>query len=335
MTHPGERPGAVLHRLLLGNRIQQAVHVAARFGLADLLADGPRTVADLAAAANLHAGALRRLLRVLASFGVFAECEDGRFELTPVAELLRTGTRESRHAFAIWSGHPSYELFGALDYSVQTGKPAFDKVYGSEFYEYLAQHPEVGAVFDQFMARQTAPMGPVLAARDLGGVRSIVDVGGGRGELLAALLAAHPDVRGILVDQPRTLSGCDTVLGRAGVAGRCTVRAGDYTEAVPSGGDLYLLKNIVHGFDDEQAARILANCRRAMAPGGRVLMVEFVIPPGNDPFPGKLMDLLMLVGSHGGRERTEPEFRALCAAAGLTLADVQTTKYAYSVLEAR
>ncbi len=334
MTQPTERPGAILTRLLLGNRVQQAVHVAAKYGLADLLADGPRTAADLAAAANLHAGALGRLLRVLASFGVFAERDDGRYELTPVAELLRTGTRESRHAFAMWSGHPSYGLFGALDYSVRTGKPAFNKVYGCSFYEYLDQHPDVSAVFDQFMARQTAPMGPVLAARDWPDAGTVVDVGGGRGELLTAVLAAHPGLRGVLVDQPHALDGSTETLTRAGVADRCTVSPGDYIESVPRG-DVYVLKNIVHGFDDATAARILANCHRSMAPGGHILIVEFLIPPGNAPFPGKLMDLLMLVGSEGGRERTEPEFRSLCAEAELELTDIQATKYAYSVLRAQ
>ncbi|HKT03823.1 MAG TPA: methyltransferase, partial [Rugosimonospora sp.] len=148
------------------------------------------------------------------------------------------------------------------------------------------------------------------------------------------VLAAHPGLRGVLVDQPHALEGSAEVFTRAGVADRCTVNAGDYTESVPRG-DRYVLKNIVHGFDDVTAARILANCRRAMAPGGQILLVEFLIPPGNAPFPGKLMDLLMLVGSEGGRERTEPEFRSLCAEAGLELTDIETTRYAYSVLRAQ
>ncbi|MGA5299676.1 methyltransferase [Nucisporomicrobium flavum] len=330
-----ESPGAALSRILLGNRVQQAVHVAAKFRIADLVADGPRTAPDLAAAAGLHAGALYRLLRVLAGYGIFAEDEQGRFGLTPIANLLRTGTRESKHAFAMWSGPPSYQLFGSLDHSVRTGEPAFDELFGCEFYEYLARNPEHGAIFDEFMARQSAPMGPVLAARDLPAGATVVDVGGGRGELIAAVLAAHPDARGVLYDTGRALERAPEVLARAGVADRCDIVAGDHLKSVPAGGDVYLLKSIVHGFADAEATAVLANCRKAMAPDGRVWIVEFVLPPGNTPSPGKLMDLLMLVGSHGGRERGEAEFRELCADAGLELTGVDVTRYGYGVVAAR
>jgi hypothetical protein len=329
-----ESPGTTLSRILLGNRVQQAVHVAAKFRIADLVAGGPRRPEDLAAEAGLDADGLHRLLRMLAASGIFAEDDEGRFGLTPIAELLRTGTRESKHAFAIWSGHPSYELFGALDYSVRTGKPAFDVLYGCEFYEYLDRHPDEGAVFDEFMARQTAPMGKVVAARELPGAPTVVDVGGGRGEMIAAVLAAHPDARGVLYDTERALDRAPGVLDRAGVTGRCATVAGDYHTSVPTG-DLYLLKNILHGFDDATATKVLGNCRAAMVPGGRVWIVEFVLPAGNTPSPGKLMDLLMLVGSHGGRERDEAAFRRLCADAGLEVAAVDTTRFGYGVVTAR
>ena len=328
-------PGRELSGILLGNRVQQAVYVAAKLGIADLLGDGPRSVEGLARDAGAHPGALRRLLRALASFGVFAEDEAGRFSLTPIADLLRSGTRESKRAFALWSGGVSYRLFGALEYSVLTGKPAFDNLFGMEFFEYLEQNTDVGNLFDEFMSRQTAPMGPVLARCDLLGVETIVDVGGGRGELVAAVLGAHPAMRGVLIDREHAIEGAAKVLRTAGVADRCKIVCGDYMERVPPDGDVYLLKNIVHGLDDEAAIRLLTKCSMTMNNNGRVLLVEFVIPPGNDPFPGKLMDLLMLVGSHGGRERTEQEFRALLAASGLRVADVMTTKYAYSVIDAR
>ena len=328
-------PGRELSGILVGNRVQQAVYVAAKLGIADLLGDGPRSAEDLARDAGAHPEALRRLLRALASFGVFAEDEAGRFRLTPIADLLRSGTRESKRAFALWSGGVSYRLFGELEYSVLTGKPAFDNLFGMEFFEYLERNPDVGNLFDEFMSRQTAPMGPVLARYDLAGVETVVDVAGGRGELLAAILDAHPKMRGVLIDREHAIEGAAKVLRAAGVADRCTIVCGDYMESVPPDADMYLLKNIVHGLDDEAAIRVLANCRMAMNNSGRVLLVEFVIPPGNDPFPGKLMDLLMLVGSHGGRERTEQEFRTLLAASGFRVAHIMTTKYAYSVIDAR
>jgi hypothetical protein len=327
-------PGRALSQMLLGNRVQQAVYVAAKLGVADLLADGPLPVEELARGAGAHPDGLRRLLRALASFGVFAEDDDGRFRSTPIADLLRSGTRESKRAFALWSGGVSYQLFGSLEYSVVTGKPAFDHLFGMEFFEYLEQNPDVGSLFDEFMSRQTAPMGPVLAGYDLAGVDTVVDVAGGRGELLAAVLSAHPKMRGVLLDHARAIEGAAKVLQVAGVADRCTTVCGDYRRSVPPGGDAYLLKNVVHGLDDDAAVSVLTNCRTAMNSGGRVVLVEFVIPPNNDPFPGKLMDLLMLVGSHGGRERTQPEFRALLAASGLHLTNIMTTKYAYSVIEA-
>lgn len=328
-------PGRQLSQLLLGNRVQQAVYVAARLGVADMLADGPRTIEDLGNGTGAHAESLRRLLRALATYGVFAEDDDGRWRSTPVADVLRSGTRESKRAFALWSGGVSYRLFGDLEYSVRTGKPAFDRMFGMEFFEYLEENPDVGRLFDEFMSRQTAPMGPVLAGHDLTGVSTVVDVAGGRGQLLAAVLDAHPAMRGVLFDRPRAVADAEDTLRAAGVADRCTLVNGDYMDCVPAGGDAYVLKNIVHGLDDAAAARVLENCRRAMTDGARVLLVEFVIPPGNDPFPGKVMDLLMLVGSHGGRERTEAEFRDLFAAAGLRLSGVTSTRYAYSIIEGR
>jgi hypothetical protein len=327
--------GAILSQMLLGNRIQQAIYVAAKLGIADLLKDGPQTSKELAQTIGAHAGSLYRLLRVLASFGIFAEDEQGRFEMTPLASLLQKGTRNSKRAFALWSGGVSYQLFGALEYSVLTGEPAFDHLFDMEFFEYLVQNPEVGILFDEFMSRQTAPVGPVIAAYDFAGVDTVVDVGGGRGELLAALLSAHPTLRGILVDNSRAIQGAKRVLEAAGVVDRCETICGDILESVPCGGDAYILKSVVHGFNDDDAARLLRNCHQAMNDGAKLLLIEFVMPPGNDPFPGKLMDLLMLVGSHGGRERTDAEFRALFAAAGLQLTNIMTTKYAYSVIEAR
>lgn len=320
----------MLGQLLQGNQIQQAIHVAARLGIADLLADGPLPVEDLAEAAGAHRGALLRLLRALASVGVFAEDEQGCFRLTPLAELLQDGRLRS---FALWSGGVSYRAFGDLEQTVRTGEPAFERLFGVEFFAYLAAHPESGAIFDAMMSRHTAPLATAVAARDFEGVGTLVDVGGGSGELLAAVLRAHTGMCGVLVDQPRVLDGARTLLERAGVADRCTAVAGDVLDAVPPG-DGYLLKSVLHGLSDADAARVLAACRRAISPGGRVLLIEFVLASGNAPSPGRIMDLLMLVGCHG-RERTAEDFAALLSDAGFRFAGVAPTKHAYSIVEGR
>lgn len=318
--------------MLVGNQVQQAIYVAAKLGIADLLKDGPKRSEALAQATNAHPGALYRLLRALASFGIFVETEEGAFDLTPLAALLQRGVPDSMRPFALWSGGVSYQAFGGLEASVHTGQPAFEQIFGVEFFEYLARNPDVGSLFDDLMAWNTAPVAPVVAAYDFAGVNTIVDVGGGRGELIAAILRAHPTMQGTLVEQPRVMTEAKCVLEAAGVADRCAIVCADVAEAVPSGGDFYLLKSVVHGLDDYAAAGLLTNCRRAMNARGRLLLVEFVMPPGNEPFPGKLMDLLMLVGCYG-HERTEAEFRSLFASAGFCLTKIIPTKYGYSLIE--
>jgi hypothetical protein len=326
-------PRKILAQMLVGNQIQQAIHVAAKLGLADHLRDGPRQVEELARAAEAHPAALRRLLRALASFGIFAEDDDGRFQLTPLADLLRRGVPDSMHAFALWSGGVSYQTFGGLEYSVRSGQPAFEQIHGMEFFAYLARHPEVGAHFDDLMAWNTAPVAAVVAARDFARVGTLVDLGGGRGDLLAAVVKAHPGLRGVLVDHPRVQAAAQRTLQAAGVADRCTFLTADlFTSELPRG-DVYLLKSVVHGLDDTHAARLLARCREGLGVAGRLILVEFVLPPGNEAFPGKLMDLLMLVGGHG-RERTAEEFHSLLAAASFRVDEIATTRYGYSLLEA-
>jgi hypothetical protein len=333
MTSPEMSPRKELARMLVGNQIQQAIYVAARLGIADLLKDGPHRSEELAQATGADPVSLYRVLRALASFGIFAEDEQGRFESTPLAALLQAGTPGSMRAFALWSGGVSYQAFGGLEYSVLTGKPAFEHHFGMEFYEYLARNPEVGTLFDELMAWNTGPVAQVVAAYDFSGVKTIVDVGGGRGVLLAAVLNANPGMWGLLVDEARVLQGAKSVLEAEGVDDRCMTVCADIYEEVPYGGDAYILKSVVHGVDDRKATRLLRNCREAMNDGGKLLLIEFIMPPGNYQFPGKLMDLLMLVGSHGGRERSEEEFRSLYAAAGFQLTNIMPTKYGYSVIE--
>jgi O-methyltransferase/methyltransferase family protein len=319
--------------MLVGNQLQQAIYVAARLGIADLLREGPASVEELAQQAEADSASLRRLLRALAGFGIFAEDDDGRFSLTPLAEPLQSGTPQSVASFALWSGGVSYQAFGGLYESVRSGTPAFESLFGMEFFEYLGRHPESGSVFDEMMARHTAPIARAISAYDWSGVKTVVDVGGGGGDVLAAVLREHPGLRGVLVDHPRTLERARRTFEHAGVGDRATAVAGTILEGVPAG-DVYVLKSVLHGLSDENARQVLSNCRKAMHADGRVLAVEFIVPPGNTPSPARLMDLLMLVGCHG-RERSEEEFRTVFADAGFRVARVTASKHGYSIVEAR
>jgi hypothetical protein len=273
MNEPELSAKKVLSHLLVGNQIQQAIYVVTKLGIADLVKDGPKRSEELAQITGAHPDALYRLLRALASFGIFAEDEQCRFELTPLASLLQKGAFNPLTAFT-----------------------------------------------------------PAVTAYDFKGVNTVIDVGGGRGDLLAAILRAHPAMHGILVEHPRVLKSAKSVLASAGVADRCEILSRNILESVPHG-DVYILKSVIHGLNDNDAIRLLTNCHRVMNNSGKLLLVEFLMPAGNHPFPGKLMDLLMLVGCYG-RERSEDEFRSLCSAARFSLVNIVMTKSPYSIMEA-
>lgn len=329
---PNINPRRALAQILVGNQIQQAVYVAAKLGIADLLKDGPKSISELAAAAGADTKSLYRLLRVLAAFGLFVEDDQRCFASTPVAALLEKGT--ASRAFALWSGGVSYQVFGSLEHSVRTGEPSFDRLFGAEFFDYLSQNPEVGDLFDELMSWHTGPVAPEVAAVDFTGARMVVDLGGGRGELLACVLNTHPSINGVLVDHARVIPAAKRLLEKAGVAERCTFMSGDIFTSVPRDGDVYILKSVLHGLSDTRAIDLLVRCREAMSPLSKLLIVEFLMPQGNTPFPGKLMDLLMLVGCHG-RERTQEEFTSLFDAAGLRQTGLTTTRCAYSIIQAQ
>ena len=283
VTENGVLAATRLIEMIRGYQLSQALYVAAKLGVADCLRDGPRTSDELAQATGTHAPALYRLLRTLASRGVFAEITDRRFALTPLGELLRSDVVSSVQAELLLWGHPIlWESWGHLTHSVQTGERAFDHLYGMGIWEYLARHPEDRASFSAGFAA-SEQHDQLLSAYDFSSINLIVDIGGGNGRLLSAVLRANPRTHGVLLDTPGVVSGADEILRAEGVAERCRVIGGDFFAELPSGGDVYILSRVLMDWDDEHAVRILRNCRRAVAEQGRVLIVDRIIPPDNAP----------------------------------------------------
>ncbi len=327
-------PPATLLQMMTSYWVSQALYVAAKLGVADLLADQPQAVEDLAAATQTDALSLKRVLRALASVGVFTEARPGTFALTPLAALLRTGTPGSMRALAIMYAEEQYRAWGDLLHSVRTGQPAFEQQFGTSYFAYLAQHPQAGQVFNEAMTGWTTQLvGAVIDTYDFSPFTTIVDVGGSYGTLLAAILRSNPAARGVLFDQPHVVAAAAEQLARAGVAERCTTVGGDFFVDVPAHADAYLLAQILHDWNDERSVAILQQCRRAMPAHGKLLVIELVLPPGEEPFVGKWLDLHMLV-MVGARERTSAEYEALFQAAGLELVRVVPTPAGPSVVEA-
>lgn len=326
-------PQAQLVNLTFGHCVSQMIGVAAKLRIADSLQDGPREAADLARAAEVNADALSRLMRALASVGIFAQAADGRFQLTPMADCLRSGTPGSMRAWALILVEDHFwRTWTELLYSVKTGRPCFDHVHGMGLFDYFSQNPDIGKTFDEAMTGFSAMEIPaVIQGYDFSGIRKLVDVAGGHGSLLCAVLKANPAVKGVLFDMPSVTAGARSTIEAEGLAGRCEVVGGDFFQSLPAGGDAYMMKHIIHDWDDERSIQILKNCRSAMTPGGRVLLVETVIKPGNDPDFFKLLDIAMLTIS--GRERSEEQFRSLYERAGLRLKRVVPTESAVSVVE--
>ena len=317
MDHDALRPSLALRRLVNGYQVTQAIHVAAVLGIADLLADGPRSSDDLAAATETHSGTLYRLLRALAGVGVFREEENRHFALTDLGACLRSDAAEPVGGWAAFVGEPyQWQAWSALLHSVRTGENAFRHVHGLDSWSFRAHHPELSVSFDRAMTDLSRQLSAaILAAYDFRRFGHVVDVGGGKGAFLAAILAMHPTVRGVLFDQPHVVNGAGPVLAAAGVADRCQVIGGSFFDSVPTGGDAYVLKAILHDWEDEPCVQILRTCRQAMADGTALLVVERELGrPNQDPDP-KFSDLNMLVGPMG-QERTPDEYAALFAEAG-------------------
>jgi len=334
MTHE-LAPSQSILQMLTGKWITQAMSVAATLGIADLLKDGPKDVEELAKATSTHADSLYRLLRALSSIGIFAETEDRRFTLTPLAQCLRSDAPDSMRNAARMFGLPMFwRSWGELLQAVKTGETGLKRAFGvTDPFQYFSENPEDAQVFDGAMTDLTRERGPAIAeAYDFGRFSKIVDAGGGHGMLLMTILRRYPKPSGVLFDLPQVVKGAQAAIAAAGLSDRCETVAGDIFESVPSGADAYMMKSIIHGFNQQRALVILGNIRRAIQPQGRLLLVEFVVPPGNTPSLGKLSDLQMLVMA-GGRERTREEFQDLLGAASFRLGGIYPTAAQLSIVE--
>jgi len=321
-----------LRQTFAGAWVTQGIACAAELGLADLLSQGPRTASELAERTRTHAGSLYRILRALASVGIFAEDARGRFRLTPLAALLCTDSPATQRAYAMMMGTEFHAAWGNLLHSARTGKPGFQKRFNGSFFQYLVEHPNRHRVFDAAMtAVHGSETRPMLDAYDFGRFRHVVDVGGGNGLLLSALLKEHPRLKGTLFDLPAVVRRAAPALTVPPLATRCRVKGGDFFRGVPRGADAYVLRHVIHDWEDAAAVRILRNCGKAMGRQGRLLIVESVIPSGNAPAFAKWLDLMMLLV--GGRERTRDEYDALFQAAGLKLERLIPSKAEICLLE--
>jgi hypothetical protein len=319
--------------MMQGLRKTQLLYVAAKLGIADLLHDGAKSSDELAHAVGVHPRGLYRVMRALAGLGVFAETSAGRFALTPLATLLQSEVPGSLRASAIWWGERwQWQAYGDLLYSVQTNQSAFEHVHGMPFYPYMDQHADAAASFNAWMMSATSRDATALAtAYDFSRIATLIDVGGGHGILLTTLLHTYPQMHGVLFDLPSVIEGARAGIVSAGLASRCTLVAGDFLTAVPGGGDAYLIKQVVHNWDDARAIMLLTHCRQAMAPEARLLLIERIIGPEHGP-AAALLDITLFVNSGAGG-RTEAEYRALLTAAGFTLTTIVPTPSGLSIME--
>ncbi len=328
-------PPAAMMGLITGYWVSQAVGVVALLGVADELAGGARGSDDIARAVGADRHALYRVLRLMASLGVFAEGPPGSFGLTPLGETLRSDAPGSVRNFAITETAAGHWLpWGRLYDSVRTGQPMAGEALGMELFDWYAQNPEEAAYFSAAMGNLSAlAASELVRVYDVSAARTVADIGGAHGVLLAAVLQANPAARGILFDLPHVIETAGGAIAAAGLSNRCELVSGDFFEAVPEGADLHLLKQILHDWNDDRATQLLQNCHRALNPTGKVLLVEMLIPPDNRPSPAQAMDLNMLV-LLGGQERTEEQFERLFKAAGFRLDQVIPTHSPFSVIEA-
>jgi hypothetical protein len=328
-------PHAQLIQMGAASWISAVVYAAAKLGIADHLAAGPRSAVELADTTRTHAPSLHRLMRTLAGVGILTERDAQRFALTRMGEALKSDAPGSARATLIaFCGPAFWHSWEEILYSLETGKTGFEKAYGMPLFEYLSQHPEEASYFSEAMVGFHGAEPPaVVRAYDFSGFKTIVDVGGATGNMLAAILSHHAAPRGVLFDRPHVVCDASALLKARGVDERVTIEPGDFFERVPAGGDAYLLSHIIHDWNEEQCLAILGHCRNVIQPDGRLLIIEAVLPTGDTPHQGKVQDMVMLVVP-GGQERTEAEYASLLSKAGFRLARVVPTESVVSVVEA-
>jgi hypothetical protein len=331
----GQQENEQLSRILIGAALSRAVSTIAELGIADLIQTGqPQPVEHLARASKTHEPSLYRVLRFLASHGLFRETENRKFDHTALSAALRSdapgsyraGAQMFHHLFAGWEG---------LHHSVQTGAPGFNKVFGAPIFDYIQTHPEMGPVFDAGMTSlnfyETTTM---LEAYDFSGINVLADIGGGNGSLLCAVLPRYPNMKGILFDLGHVIGRAKERLKASGLAERCTAIEGSFFESIPAGADTYFFRHIIHDWTDEQCIQILGHCRKVIPANGKLLIADGVVPAGNAPSPTKDLDMTMLTFP-GGKERTEAEFRSLLEASGFTLKSITPTASMINVVEGK
>ncbi|MGE2713573.1 methyltransferase [Mycolicibacterium litorale] len=334
--HRSSAPGNIaLLELATGAWTTAALYTAARLGIADQLASGPRHANDVAARIGVDPDGVYRLMRALTSRGVLRQRPDGSFALTRVGDALRSGVDGSLRDMVLFIGHPiRWADWGNLEHSVRTGRTAFAELHGRPFFDYLDGDPEFATVFNNAMTATSGLADEVaLGAYDFTGCKLVVDVGGGHGSVLSTILRSAPEARGVLYDLPSVVADAGPTFDAAGVADRASVTGGSFMDSVPDGGDAYVMKNIIHDWSDDDAVRILRNIRTAIAPGGRLVLLEMVLPERANSFIGLMLDLEMLVTA-GGRERTRGEYANLLSRSGFRLTRVIDTITPMSIVEA-
>jgi len=326
-------PNIIMAQMIFGCVVSKSIHVAAKLNIADLITtDGPMNCSELAEKTGAHEESLSRLMRALASIGIFSIDTNGKYSLTPLADCLKADSPVSVKSMAISVGGVFYKAYDELLFSVQTGDDGFKKALGKPVFEYLIDNAEEGKIFDRMMTDihggETAPM---VDTYDFSVFNTIVDIGGGNGDLISAVLKKNPKVKGILFDLPEVTSRSQSNITARGLSERCKLDSGNFFESVSKGGDAYIMRHILHDWSDADAVTILNNCRKAMNPGAKILVVEAVIQDGNEPSPFKLLDLTMLL--IGGKERTSKQFESLFSQAGLKLNRIVPFQHDLSVVE--
>ncbi|HKS30725.1 MAG TPA: methyltransferase [Pyrinomonadaceae bacterium] len=329
-------PRTAMTRMIYGFMLSQAVYVAAQLGLPDILKDGPRSSEQLACATGTDAASLYRVLRALAAVGVFEETEPNQFSLTPMGETLRSDAQGSLRPLAVcMGGQCNWQAWGDILHSVKTGESAFEHVFGTGFFQHLERHPDNAKMFLESMNCCASLYNEaIVSGYDFSRFGKIVGIGGGQGKLITAILKANPETRGIFFDTPNQTPVAERLFEQQGVADRCETITGDFLEAVPEGGDAYLLKHIIHDWDDPRAVEILKNCRRSMKPEARLLLIEEIIAEDSEFAPAKVLDIQQLL-MPGGRERTAEEYKKLLEAAGFELTNIIQTPSSLSIIESK